>query len=841
MALTSSEVEEDEVQGLPYFEPGCLKLDCGFGMNYVTADVIKSLDLFSRLNDVERQKMGGIMRPRKFRDGEVVIKKGEVGDGWYAINRGQAKIKKVDPVTKQLVDFKTCKRGDFFGEAAQMKNYARGHQVLAHGALMCYWISKDRVNQVFNTGANSIINTLRPKRGVISSEPGRNTTSSQHHHSRKQKKDSIMQPSSKVLSPIKEMDVRDVLLKALSKDIALFNKLDINQKEEIVKIAQIKQVPKDTFVVQNGELGNHCYIITKGEFTLYSSSQDADEKESETTKELTIGDCFGEMALMYAITRDYSVKATGSDNVVHIIERNDYRNIIQEAEHRKFKETLDFLKHVDYLSTVREEDLLQIANSLKYENYENGQIIIEKDLEPESLYIIQNGSVQMIEYKEANSDKVKSKTVLKKGDFFGENCLQTEDMQENIEETKWGRTCVKCEENVTCMKVDPQTVRQNDSFSKIIRKQTQLRTSSAPPPSSLAPIGEDSKEEKKEEISRSPYTWAKGRGKDNIKWENLKVLGFLGKGSYGHVQLVQDKTTEKTYALKGVMKKEVVECNQVEHIVSEKQVMMLMDSPFILQLYATYKDTDCVYFLLEPSLGGELFNVLRTRNILDEKTAKYYVASVVLAFEYMQSKGVVYRDLKPENILLDPKGYAKVADFGFAKKLDINEGNRTYTTCGTPDYLAPEVILCQGHGFGFDWWCVGIFIYELLAGWPPFGDQDGDIQKTYENIINYNIKYPSFISEESKSIMADFLVSDEPNMRLGMGQAGIEPIKEHNWFTDFDWKGLISGDLKPPVNPKVKDEKDFSNFDDPEDGEIERIPEAYEPIPGENRSWEDEF
>merc|ERR1712130_493294 len=297
--------------------------------------------------------------------------------------------------------------------------------------------------------------------------------------------------------------------------------------------------------------------------------------------------------------------------------------------------------------------------------------------------------------------------------------------------------------------------------------------------------------------------------------------------------------SEKTYALKGVMKKEIVECNQVAHIVSEKRVMMELDSPFILKLYATYKDKDCVYFLLECSLGGELFNVLRARTILDENTAKYYVASVILGFTYMHAKNIIYRDLKPENILLDSKGYAKIADFGFAKELSPEDGFRTFTLCGTPDYLAPEVIMGTGHGFGFDWWCVGILIYELLAGWPPFMDNGGEVMRAYENIVQFNLRWPAHLSNDSISLMCEFL-KDAPHERLGMTKGGLDDIKKQPWFYGFDWDGLASGKLAPPVNPKVMGKKDLSNFDPPEDGEIYRIPEEYEPTE-DDYIWEDEF
>jgi cGMP-dependent protein kinase len=168
------------------------------------------------------------------------------------------------------------------------------------------------------------------------------------------------------------------------------------------------------------------------------------------------------------------------------------------------------------------------------------------------------------------------------------------------------------------------------------------------------------------------------------------LFKITGKGSFGFVQLV--KYEGKTYALKGIAKSQVVQLGQQEHVMHEKDAMVKFHSDFCVKLYSTFKDRDALYFLLEPCLGGELFTLLRSKTSFNEKTAKFYAACVVMAFEHMHSFNTVYRDLKPENLLLDEHGYIKVTDFGFAKVVL----DRTYTLCGTPDYLAPEVVSGQG-------------------------------------------------------------------------------------------------------------------------------------------------
>jgi len=225
-------------------------------------------------------------------------------------------------------------------------------------------------------------------------------------------------------------------------------------------------------------------------------------------------------------------------------------------------------------------------------------------------------------------------------------------------------------------------------------------------------------------------------------------------------------------------------------------------------LYATYKNKDRLYFLLEPSLGGELFSVLREKTLFDEDTSRFYAAHIVLAFEYMHSMNYVYRDLKPENLLLDSQGYLKLTDFGFAK--DISSG-RTWTLCGTPDYLAPEIVAGKGHGKGVDWWTLGIFIYEMLASYPPFYDEDP--MKTYAKIMHGSITFPSQNSKEAISLIKKLLYH-KPTKRLGVVNGSAKLIKKHAWFKTFSWTDLLDRKLKAPFVPKIKSDADISNFDD---------------------------
>jgi serine/threonine protein kinase len=207
---------------------------------------------------------------------------------------------------------------------------------------------------------------------------------------------------------------------------------------------------------------------------------------------------------------------------------------------------------------------------------------------------------------------------------------------------------------------------------------------------------------------------------------------------------------------------------------------------------------------LEFIPGGELFTILRSQGSFPEEQAKFYSAHIITIFEYLHSKNIIYRDLKPENILINVNGYLKLTDFGFAK---VVEG-KTYTLCGTPEYLAPEIILNKGHGKAVDWWTLGILLYEMIVGIDPFNDDDP--MMIYQKIIKGKIKFPKniekyilIISRDSKSLVKHLLTADVTK-RYGCLKNGVKDIIEHRWFKGFDWRGLLFMNLEAYYVPKVK-------------------------------------
>jgi serine/threonine protein kinase len=274
----------------------------------------------------------------------------------------------------------------------------------------------------------------------------------------------------------------------------------------------------------------------------------------------------------------------------------------------------------------------------------------------------------------------------------------------------------------------------------------------------------------------------------------------------------------KTYALKCLSKKHIVDEKMEDHVENEITIMSEIDHPFVLDYYGAMQDSKQIYFVLEVLLGGELFQILRTHERFPETTCRFYAASVLSAFSKMHAKKIAYRDLKPENLVLDSNGYLRIVDFGLARKI---KNGKTWTLCGTPDYLAPEVILSEGHDWAVDYWALGILLYEMCAGVPPFAADDP--MQVYENIVEGNLHIPRDFSRNMGDIIRKLLKS-YPSKRLGRTRGGSKEVMKHKFFSGFDWHALLDQKMDVPLKPKIKSDTDASNFDMYEELDESTIP-----------------
>uniref|UniRef100_A0A8C2TQ16 cGMP-dependent protein kinase n=1 Tax=Coturnix japonica TaxID=93934 RepID=A0A8C2TQ16_COTJA len=499
------------------------------------------------------------------------------------------------------------------------------------------------------------------------------------------------------------------LIKEAILDNDFMKNLELSQIQEIVDCMYPVEYGKDSCIIKEGDVGSLVYVMEDGKVEV--------TKEGVKLCTMGPGKVFGELAILYNCTRTATVK-TLVNVKLWAIDRQCFQTIMMRTGLIKHTEYMEFLKSVPTFQSLPEEILSKLADVLEETHYESGEYIIRQGARGDTFFIISKGKVNVTREDSPSEDPVFLRT-LGKGDWFGEKALQWEDV----------RTAnVIAAEAVTCLVID------RDSFKHLIGGLDDVSNKAY----------EDAEAKAKYEAEAAFFA--------NLKLSDFNIIDTLGVGGFGRVELVQLKSEEtKTFAMKILKKRHIVDTRQQEHIRSEKQIMQSAHSDFIVRLYRTFKDSKYLYMLMEACLGGELWTILRDRGSFEDSTTRFYTACVVEAFAYLHSKGIIYRDLKPENLILDHRGYAKLVDFGFAKKIGF--GKKTWTFCGTPEYVAPEIILNKGHDISADYWSLGILMYELLTGSPPFSGPDP--MKTYNIILRGidMIEFPKKIAKNAANLI----------------------------------------------------------------------------------------
>lgn len=322
----------------------------------------------------------------------------------------------------------------------------------------------------------------------------------------------------------------------------------------------------------------------------------------------------------------------------------------------------------------------------------------------------------------------------------------------------------------------------------------------------------------------------RGKRKNKITFENFEFIKVLGKGTFGKVILCREKATNQLFAIKILKKDVIIKKDEVVHTMTEKNVLQKTKHPFLVGLKYSFTTVDRLCLVTEYVNGGELYFHLAREKQFSEDRTRFYGAEIICAIDYLHKKAVIYRDLKLENLLLDKDGHIKIADFGLCKE-DMKWGNTTKTFCGTPEYLAPEVLDDSDYNRAVDWWGVGVVMYEMMSGRLPFYNSDHEIM--FELILAEEVRFPSKISAEARGLLSGLLVKD-PLKRLGGGPEDANEIKQHIFFSPINWTDLEGRKIAPPFKPQVMSETDTRCFDTEFTGESVELtpPDEAAPIAG---------
>ncbi|OJJ46692.1 hypothetical protein ASPZODRAFT_16440 [Penicilliopsis zonata CBS 506.65] len=295
----------------------------------------------------------------------------------------------------------------------------------------------------------------------------------------------------------------------------------------------------------------------------------------------------------------------------------------------------------------------------------------------------------------------------------------------------------------------------------------------------------------------------------SLKLEDFDLLKVVGKGSFGKVMQVMKKDTGRVYALKTIRKAHIISRSEVTHTLAERSVLAQINNPFIVPLKFSFQSPEKLYLVLAFVNGGELFYHLQREQRFDVNRARFYTAELLCALECLHGFKVIYRDLKPENILLDYTGHVALCDFGLCK-LDMKDEDRTNTFCGTPEYLAPELLLGNGYTKTVDWWTLGVLLYEMLTGLPPFYDENTN--EMYRKILQEPLTFPgSDIVPPAARDLLTRLLDRDPQRRLGVN--GAAEIKSHHFFANIDWRKLLQRKYEPSFKPGVANALDTTQID----------------------------
>lgn len=548
------------------------------------------------------------------------------------------------------------------------------------------------------------------------------------------------------------------MMEALAKN-CFTSKYSSEERRALVMEMRLREVEEDQIVIHQGEKGDRLYITSTGTYEMIQNG---------VPRPQLIGtyEVVGEMAILYRCHRTATIRAKTA-GTLYYIDLEHFHHVLYVCASEMRKVHAEFLKNIELMQGLADTYVAKVSEVVIEKTFGKGQIVLDEQVDAEHFFILVEGEVLVMETSAAASRPVPLASMYP-GSHFGARGLLNGQVSSRVYKSLNNTTRVLLIDRI--------------AFHELIVP--------------LEALGRLDSNDTFDDVQPTPL-------RDNvhakIKLADLKTVGTLGVGGFGQVDLVTVDGFEEKFAIKKLAKEHIVQNSQEEHVLNEKRVLQRLNNTFCISLLATFKDDRYVYLMMDSCLGGELWLHLKHKGSFRETAARFYVASVVEGLAYIHSIGYVYRDLKPENLMLDATGYVKIVDFGFAKKIGRNE--KTWTFCGTPDYMAPEIVMNHGHDFGADLWSVGVLIFELLCGRPPFAAKDP--MDTYNKIILGidRAKFPRHFPEAARSLITA-LCRECSTERLGNLHEGMAGIRTHRWFEGFGWPALHQRKLAAPMAPQ---------------------------------------
>lgn len=569
----------------------------------------------------------------------------------------------------------------------------------------------------------------------------------------------------------RQAHVRDQGLCGVLKKIELFEHLAVRNLSRLADALTPVTFEENERIVSKGDEGNVFYVIQNG----IVKCHDIGLGDSQFVDQLlSVGDWFGERSLLTGEPRAANVTAVSNCTLL-AISRETF-----EATFGSLKENMErgirqnFLKSLPIFanSNFDSHELYELAEKITEQCFKKDEYLCEVGKPyTQDLWLIQSGRVLVVHGK---TGKLFNLTT---GDYFGDKSIKSEPGRISSHNAIF-------EENSCCW------VLTRSDIESVIGDMNRLGES--------IPF-------QRSKVNRS------------IQFEDLEKHRILGMGAFGKVWLTSHKVLNNDgdenlpYALKQLDKHQLIQSKQVNGVIREKEIMYSIEHPFLIQLVSSFQDKKSLFLLLELIPGGELFNVVHTndKDGLPNDDARFYAACVLEALGHLHKRNICYRDLKPENVLIDSQGYCIVVDMGFAKVVI----DKTYTLCGTPEYLAPEIIMSKGHDKAVDYWSFGVLVFELLVGHSPFHLSGTDQISLFKRIVMVKYQIPDIVSDDAKTVIQKLLVRRQA-ARLGNLRHGHLCVQHEPWFKPIDFKKLVKKELKAPWIPKISDPFDSSHFED---------------------------